>query len=571
DVDSPDLFLNPLEVDLRATGGGSEECAIEFSPVAAASFFCPVESRAFGSVNYGQARTIDLRIRNIGSKICYVTDIHPQVGTSSTFSFPTTNLTILVNSAGVIPVTFEPEPPSGDPFDELDIICGFNGIEMTVNNGPNGGNQTESVAFSGTGKRPSIDVIPGEIDFGDVTVGCCSAAQRVAIYNSGTTTLTIDSTSILGGNGSDFEIVQPPGDTTLSGGEFTEMTIRFCASSVGPASDVAEIRGHDNNSNQEYFAVSLSGNGVLTSDGEDIFVQPLRPLVDVLWVIDDSGSMGDEQDSLANNFDSFITQAVTLDTDYHIGVTNTDGETEWSGRLYACNGNPRYITSSQPQAQQESQFACNVKTSDPDDNRPSSDSKESALQAGRNAFEYPNMDNWNAGFYREDAKLYVILVTDEVDQSDGPANLYVDFFRNLKGIGNPDLLNISAITGPPPDGCPTAEGNQKGYDAVTAVGGQFRSICNPDWSDLVTTLGLDVFNARRQFPLSRAATASSIEVRVCANGCPADPTTCPLVGQDAANGWTFDAAVNAVTFNGASIPGRGACVSVTYLAICYPP
>ena len=91
-----------------------------------------------------------------------------------------------------------------------------------------------------------------------------------------------------------------------------------------------------------------------------------------------------------------------------------------------------------------------------------------------------------------DAKLYVILVTDEEDQSDGTAQLYVDFFRNLKGVGNPDLLNISAIAGPPPNGCDTAEGNQVDYDAVDAVGGQFRSICSADWSNMVGSLGLDV-------------------------------------------------------------------------------
>ena len=52
----------------------------------------------------------------------------------------------------------------------------------------------------------------------------------------------------------------------------------------------------------------------------DEFQQPERPLVDVLFSVDDSGSMSEEQQNLANNFSSFINAASSLDTDYHIGV-----------------------------------------------------------------------------------------------------------------------------------------------------------------------------------------------------------------------------------------------------------
>ena len=52
-------------------------------------------------------------------------------------------------------------------------------------------------------------------------------------------------------------------------------------------------------------------------------------------------------------------------------------------------------------------------------------------------------------------------------------SFYVDFFRNLKGIGNPDLLNISAIAGPPPNGCSTADANDFDQEAVTAVAVSF--------------------------------------------------------------------------------------------------
>ena len=248
-------------------------------------------------------------------------------------------------------------------------------------------------------------------------------------------------------------------------------------------------------------------------------------------------------------------------------MVNTDSESDWRGKLYACDGNPLWVSDDQPVATQTSQFNCNVRVTN--SGRPSSDSKESPLQSARLALDYPNIDDFNAGFYREDAKLYVILVTDEEDQSDGTAQLYVDFFRNLKGVGNPDLLNISAIAGPPPNGCDTAEGNQVDYDAVDAVGGQFRSICSADWSNMVGSLGLDVFNARRQFPLSRPATAGTITVEVCDDDGNGNPINCQSVPYDGTNGWTFDATTNSIVFNGNEVPGPSQHISVTYDTICF--
>ena len=52
-------------------------------------------------------------------------------------------------------------------------------------------------------------------------------------------------------------------------------------------------------------------------------------------------------------------------------------------------------------------------------------------------------------------------------------------------------------------------------------------------------LGLDVFNARRQFPLSRPATAATVSVEVCDDNAGA-PAACRAVPEDGANGWTFD-------------------------------
>lgn len=66
----------------------------------------------------------------------------------------------------------------------------------------------------------------------------------------------------------------------------------------------------------------------------DVFEQVRRNTVDVLLVIDDSCSMGEEQDKLAANFDSFIEAFEGVDVDWQIGVTTTDlADLDRAGRL----------------------------------------------------------------------------------------------------------------------------------------------------------------------------------------------------------------------------------------------
>lgn len=57
---------------------------------------------------------------------------------------------------------------------------------------------------------------------------------------------------------------------------------------------------------------------------KDVFQQVRRTTVDVLLVVDDSCSMGEEQDKLAANFDSFISAFEGVDVDWQIGVITTD-------------------------------------------------------------------------------------------------------------------------------------------------------------------------------------------------------------------------------------------------------
>ena len=67
----------------------------------------------------------------------------------------------------------------------------------------------------------------------------------------------------------------------------------------------------------------------------DVFQQSRRNVVDVLMVVDNSGSMIEEQAKLATNFQAFIQVFGDIDVDWQIGVITTDMTSETDqGRLH---------------------------------------------------------------------------------------------------------------------------------------------------------------------------------------------------------------------------------------------
>ena len=56
----------------------------------------------------------------------------------------------------------------------------------------------------------------------------------------------------------------------------------------------------------------------------DTFQQVAASKIDVLWVVDNSPSMVEEQDNLAQNFNQFLGFLTRAQTDFHIAVTTTD-------------------------------------------------------------------------------------------------------------------------------------------------------------------------------------------------------------------------------------------------------
>lgn len=191
---------------------------------------------------------------------------------------------------------------------------------------------------------------------------------------------------------------------------------------------------------------------------------------DILFVVDNSGSMADEQENLAVNFDRFINQIAGAG-DYQIGVVSTDQVNQieregLAGQSYASeypfrwlgsdisgcvatnppitrgcfrgpNANTRIVSSAtMDRDTQISAFGQNVRVGS------CGSGSETGLDAMISALEQAN--GCNAGFIRDGANLVVIFVSDEQDAGDTPIQQYVN---DLKEIKSPSQIRIAAIVG----------------------------------------------------------------------------------------------------------------------------
>jgi len=157
--------------------------------------------------------------------------------------------------------------------------------------------------------------------------------------------------------------------------------------------------------------------------------------VDILFVIDRSGSMADNQISLINSFPGFISaiqQKLQFADSYHVGVVSSDDNYQNApgcqkiGDLVTQTGGPlssqancgpfasgtRYLDEKEPNI--AGKFACIAQLGS------GGNDDERVMRAALNAVKTENNapGACNAGFSRLDSLLIVVLITDEDDAPD---------------------------------------------------------------------------------------------------------------------------------------------------------
>jgi hypothetical protein len=412
-------------------------------------------------------------------------------------------------------------------------------------------------ALSGQGVSSDLSVLPGDLDFGKVTLGCRSREEKVTLYNTGFAPMTIKSYKVDPAVQPEiFKVIGPPVPYTLNGGAQVSFSVRYKPSATGAQVATLLIESDATNvtSANPYVTVGLKGEGTTETRATDRFDQNTKPKTDVLLVVDNSGSMGEEQKLLGDNAQRFLDTAAQLNSDFHVAVVTTDmNDTNQSGRFQTRGGAPKVVVNGPTASANLKATVGGLGTN--------GSASEQGLAAMVAALSVPLVKDpqTNDGFLRTDAKLAVVVVSDEEDQSANNADFYVDFLKNIKGQYNGALVSLSAIVGDAGGGCSSgngqAEPGTRYIDVANRTGGKVRSICASDWGQIAADLGLDAFASRAGFPLSRLANPSTISVTV--NGQPAP-----------AGHWSYDANANAVVFASAHLPPAGAAIVIDYDTLC---
>ena len=314
-------------------------------------------------------------------------------------------------------------------------------------------------------------------------------------------------------------------------------------------------------------------------DGDDV-----RGVVDILWLIDNSGSMATSQQNLANNFNSFINRFTSGTTnemlDFQMAVITTD-QLQEDGRLVsnkiltredALTDQAKFIQDFQDLVRvgtEGSPFECDLMP---------------ALRATQRSE--------NQHFFREDAMLVINILSDEADMSthfrrqmeslirnsgpdsDIPTGDYHTFFeltgyieppeemldqdvayfvKALKNFKSGRRLMINSIVNTQDNSnfsgmIVGVEGKQQ-MEASQMTGGQIADI-NGDFAETLTHLGTSISQLASSFALSRKADG--------------DDRMIVSVNNEEVSDWMYNPELQTIEFINGYVPPAGAEIEVQY-------
>ncbi len=259
---------------------------------------------------------------------------------------------------------------------------------------------------------------------------------------------------------------------------------------------------------------------------------------DILVVIDDSASMAEEQTRLGENFHAFTDVVAGAYADFQIGVITTDVDSDQAGVLRGG-----VLTPDTPELEAAFLEAVTVGT------------KGSRYEQGYEAAALAVGEALNADFLRNTARLHVVFLSDEDDQSPGKVPGYLDTLREAAGSGG---FTAHAIVGDEPEGCASGVGaasaGTRYLTAAVQTDGYTDSICSDDYTEILERVGLDVAGLQDTYLLNQVAEPGTIRVWV-------DGVEMPERDTD---GWAYEPGDNAVVFSGLSIPRAGMEVVAEY-------
>jgi hypothetical protein len=313
---------------------------------------------------------------------------------------------------------------------------------------------------------------------------------------------------------------------------------------------------------------------------QDVFNQNASTVqgnIDVLWVVDNSGSMRSSQENVRDNFSRFISNFQAKGFNYKLAVTTTDAYKDQFGypasqSLFRDGTNATSHTGvfvvTPATVNPVNTFLVNVIQGT------SGSGDERAFQSIQSTFQNPG----NAGFIRSNGFLAVVIVSDEEDFShDGSimqdssssnpilhtTDRYVSYLDGLTSSTSQNRnYSVNAITIMDNDSAclaslnATSSGRKYGkrYQELAAkTQGVVGSLCG-DFGNTLENISNRIAELSTRFTLSRLPKVSTIQAFI--NGV--------AIPMNAANGWTYESENNSVVFHGAAIPPASAQVSVKF-------
>jgi hypothetical protein len=252
-----------------------------------------------------------------------------------------------------------------------------------------------------------------------------------------------------------------------------------------------------------------------------------RSKADIIWVVDESGSMEEERENVATHALDFFTQATSFGLDFRMGVVNVHYYND--GRL--CTGQNESADHFLLPSEQQSFEEC---IRYPWGSDTQEGGNEYGIEQGYNALvRHLPMEPW-IDRLRPDAEHALIYLSDEMDQAFEYACCPCGFDATnidyivpdescyqpvvqptidlLTGVSVPGFrATAHAVVWPRGQLCLTATEVGRGYlDIVEAVGGRIGSVCQETLPEAIQKILLDIVGASSPLELSNVPISLSL-------------------------------------------------------------
>jgi hypothetical protein len=428
-----------------------------------------------------------------------------------------------------------------EPGEKTDFDVFYDPVTYEVNNGViyiysnDPTKEIVEVPLVGSGDAPVIWIDPYHFDYGDTLIGC-NETEGLFVWNIGNVDLEI--------YGMDFFISYPANlsimDVESHYGPFpwvlppdSYVIVEVTHSPTDFDFDYGDLYVYSNDPYSPETIAEQSGGGSYEDLVEEIFVQEEISDVDILFVVDNSGSMAGNQSQLAQNIETFMNVFITSGIHYNIGFITTDDATALGPVVDPTSSDP--VTEIQ-------NIIDNIGTM--------GSPTEKGIEYAYEAMQSGNDFGPGSAFWRYDAKLIVIFISDEDDFGNVTPSTLSSYMVAVKG--NADYAIAHAVAGDYPGGCSANGGATEGYQYYTLVnllGGTFLSICQDDWGTPLETLANDSI-LKSKFTLQNNPIEETITVKVD--------------GAEQSTGWYYDSSTNSVVFDQNNVPQANSIVYISY-------